>query len=188
MAAAAAFSLDAAALSHTRRGPTVNVAPLVAGSADFVGLLREGTQLRGTTRQLNVVPDRTVIEGELRFLKPSEGDAVLAGLRTIADRVAAVHDVTTSFTSSEAVSPVDPHGPGGGAGGAGGGAGCPARLEVEEDRGGISFPNVLPCTGALPVLDGLGAVGSGVHTHEERLTSTSLSRRIDLLANLLAEL
>lgn len=190
LAAAAAFSLGAAALSRTRRGPTVNVARLVAGSADFVGQLRDRAELVGTTRQLNVVPDRAVIEGELRFLKLSDGDAVLAGLRTIADRVAAEHDVTTSFTSGEAVSPVDPHGPGrelveravalaahrG------------WRLDVEEDRGGISFPNFLPCTVAVPVLDGLGPVGSGMHTREERVSLPSLSRRIVLLADLLAEL
>ncbi len=62
------------------------------------------------------------------------------------------------------------------------------RLEVEEDRGGISLPNFLPCTVAVPVLDGLGPVGSGMHTREERVSLTSLSRRVVLLADLLAEL
>lgn len=190
LAAAAAYSLEAAKLSQTGRGPTVNVARLVAGSADFVGQLRDRAELVGTSRQLNVVPDRAVIEGELRFLKLSEGDAVLAELRTLADRVAAEHDVTASFTSGEAVAPVDPHG-----------AGRELvkravvlaaqrgwRLEVEEDRGGISFPNFLPCTVAVPVLDGLGPVGSGMHTREERVSLPSLSRRTVLLADLLAEL
>lgn len=190
LAAAARFSLDAAALSQPGSGPTVNVARLVAGSADFVVQLRERAELVGTTRQLNVVPDRAVVEGELRFLKLSEGDAVLAELRSLGDRVAAEYDVTTSFTAGEAVSPVDPHGPGrelveravalaaerG------------WRLEVEEDRGGISFPNFLPCTAAVPVLDGLGPVGAGMHTPEERVSLTSLSRRIVLLADLLATL
>ncbi len=190
LAAAAAFSLAAAALSRPGHGPTVNVARLVAGSADFVGQLRERAELIGTTRQLNVVPDRAVVEGELRFLKLSEGNAVLAELRAIGDRVAADHDVTTSFTSGEAVSPVDPHGPG---------RALVERavalaaqrgwhLEVEEDRGGISFPNFLPCTVTVPVLDGLGPVGAGMHTRQERVSLTSLARRIVLLADLLAEL
>jgi len=108
LAAAARFSLDAAGLSRPGSGPTVNVARLVAGSADFVGQLRDRAELVGTTRQLNVVPDRAVVEGELRFLKLAEGDEVLARLRSIGDRVAADFDVTTSFTSGEAVSPVDP--------------------------------------------------------------------------------
>ncbi len=190
LAAAAAFSLEAAGLSRPGYGPTVNVARLVAGSADFVGQLRDRAELVGTTRQLNVVPDRAVVEGELRFLRLAEGNTVLAELRAIADRVAAEHDVTTSFTSGEAISPVDPHGPG---------RALVERavalaaqrgwqLEVEEDRGGISFPNFLPCTVAVPVLDGLGPVGSGMHTREERVSLTSLSRRVVLLADLLAEL
>lgn len=190
LAAAARFSLDAAALSRPRRGPTVNVARLVAGSADFVGQLRDRAELVGTTRQLNVVPDRAVVEGELRFLKLAEGDAVLAGLRTIGDRVAADFAVTTSFTSGEAVSPVDPHGPGRELVEAAVALAAQRgwRLDVEEDRGGISFPNFLPCTVSVPVLDGLGPAGSGMHTREERVSLTSLSRRIVLLADLLAEL
>lgn len=190
LAAAARFSLDAAALSRPGSGPTVNVARLVAGSADFVGQLRDRAELVGTTRQLNVVPDRAVVEGELRFLKLAEGDEVLARLRSIGDRVAADFDVTTSFTSGEAVSPVDPHGPGRElvARAVALAAERGWRLEVEEDRGGISFPNFLPCTVSVPVLDGLGPVGTGMHTPEERVSLTSLSRRTVLLADLLATL
>ncbi|MEP0775179.1 MAG: peptidase dimerization domain-containing protein, partial [Acidobacteriota bacterium] len=190
LAAAARFSLDAAGLSRPGSGPTVNVARLVAGSADFVGQLRDRAELVGTTRQLNVVPDRAVVEGELRFLKLAEGDEVLARLRSIGDRVAADFDVTTSFTSGEAVSPVDPHGPGRElvARAVALAAERGWRLEVEEDRGGISFPNFLPCTVSVPVLDGLGPVGAGMHTPEERVSLTSLSRRTVLLADLLATL
>lgn len=190
LAAAARFSLDAAALSRPGPGPTVNVARLVAGSADFVGHLRDHAGLVGTPRQLNVVPDRAVVEGELRFLKLTEGDEVLATLRTVGNRVAADFDVATTFTSGEAISPVDPHGPGrelveravalaaqrG------------WRLEVEDERGGISFSNFLPCTISIPVLDGLGPVGGGMHTREERVSLLSLSRRTVLLADLLATL
>jgi glutamate carboxypeptidase len=61
------------------------------------------------------------------------------------------------------------------------------RLEVEEERGGISFPNFLPDPGRLPVLDGLGPIGGGMHTRDEYVDLVSLSRRIVLLADLLQE-
>jgi glutamate carboxypeptidase len=62
------------------------------------------------------------------------------------------------------------------------------RLEVETDRGGISFPNYLADSTSVPVVDGLGPVGDGMHTREEWLDLRSLDRRIVLLADLLATL
>jgi glutamate carboxypeptidase len=59
-------------------------------------------------------------------------------------------------------------------------------LEIEENRGGISFPNFLSGDAALPVLDGLGPAGGGMHTREEFVSLPSLERRIALLADLLA--
>ncbi len=59
------------------------------------------------------------------------------------------------------------------------------RLEVEEERGGISFPNFLPDPGSLPVLDGLGPIGGGMHTRDEHVDLVSFGRRIVLLADLL---
>ena len=53
-------------------------------------------------------------------------------------------------------------------------------------RGGISFPNFLLDPGRIPVLDGLGPVGGGMHTREEFVDLRSLRRRIVLLADLLA--
>ncbi len=61
------------------------------------------------------------------------------------------------------------------------------RLDVERERGGISFPNFLPDPGRMPILDGLGPVGGGMHTREEYVELRSLGRRIVLLADLLAE-
>jgi glutamate carboxypeptidase len=60
------------------------------------------------------------------------------------------------------------------------------RLEVERERGGISFPNFLADPGRIPVLDGLGPVGGGMHTRDEHVALASLERRIVLLADLLA--
>ena len=59
---------------------------------------------------------------------------------------------------------------------------------IEEDRGGISFPNYLADTSTVPVVDGLGPVGDGMHTREEWLDLASLERRTVLLADLLATL
>ncbi|HBL27325.1 MAG TPA: glutamate carboxypeptidase, partial [Acidobacteria bacterium] len=60
------------------------------------------------------------------------------------------------------------------------------HLAVERERGGISFPNFLAKPGTLPVLDGLGPVGGGMHTRDEHVDLTSFRRRIVLLADLLA--
>ena len=46
---------------------------------------------------------------------------------------------------------------------------------------------VLADPGRIPVLDGLGPVGGGMHTREEFVDLRSLARRIVLLADLLAE-
>jgi acetylornithine deacetylase/succinyl-diaminopimelate desuccinylase-like protein len=61
-------------------------------------------------------------------------------------------------------------------------------LEVEADRGGISFPNYLPEPEKLAVVDGLGPVGDGMHVRDEFLDLRSLDRRAVLLADLLSTL
>jgi len=61
-------------------------------------------------------------------------------------------------------------------------------LEVESDRGGISFPNYLAAPDTVAVVDGLGPVGDGMHVREEYLDLRSLDRRAVLLADLLATL
>jgi glutamate carboxypeptidase len=59
------------------------------------------------------------------------------------------------------------------------------KLELEDDRGGVSFPNFLPDQSALTVIDGLGPVGDGMHTRREFLDLESLRRRIALIAEAL---
>ena len=59
------------------------------------------------------------------------------------------------------------------------------HLELEDNRGGVSFPNFLPDPAALSVIDGLGPVGGGMHTREEYLEIESLRRRIALIAEAL---
>ena len=190
LAAAAAWCARAQKLSRRGPGATVNVARLVAGDADFVLELAAHHELLGSSRRRNVIPDHAVAEGEVRFLSLSDRDATLARLRALAERVAGQHGVGAELTPGTTTPPVSP-----------GGAGAPLvrrvvelaaargwKVIVEEDRGGISFPNYLENADTLPILDGLGPIGDGMHTRDERLDLRSLERRVVLLADLLATL
>jgi glutamate carboxypeptidase len=186
--AAARLAVAAQALARRGGGPTVNCGRLVAGDASFVEHLATAHGLLGTDRQLNVVPDRAVLEGEARFLTAHEGREIAARLAALAQEIGDATGTEIDFHRGLAIPPVDPRGPQR--------AWCERavalaarrgwRLDLEEERGGISFPNFLPDPGSVPVLDGLGPVGGGMHTREEFVDLTSLRRRIVLLADLLA--
>jgi glutamate carboxypeptidase len=189
LAAAARWVAEAEALSRPDGGPTVNTGRFVGGDSSFVEGLATAHALLGTDRQLNVVPDRAIVEGEARFLRPAEAQDLQGRLEALARDVAVATGAEISFATSLFIPPVDPQGPHCGI--------CRHavslaaergwRLEIEEQRGGISFPNFLPDPGRIPVLDGLGPVGGGMHTREEYVELGSLRRRIVLLADLLAE-
>jgi glutamate carboxypeptidase len=189
LAAAARWAVEAEALSRRDGGPTVNVGRLVAGDATFVDGLAASAGLLGTERQLNVVPDRAVAEGEARFLRAAESDELARALEALARDVAVETGTTLAFGLGQSIPPVDPRGPHCGT--------CHRavalaaqrgwRLEIEEERGGISFPNFLIEPDRIPILDGLGPVGGGMHTREEYMDLRSLARRIVLLADLLTE-
>lgn len=189
LAAAARWCVEAEALSRRDGGPTVNAGRLVAGDAGFVEDLASAHDLLGTDRQLNVVPDRAVAEGEARFLRAVEEADLEKRLHELADWIATETGTGLELARSHTIPPVDPDGPHASL--------CnravalaAARgwtLEIERERGGISFPNFLPDPGRLPVLDGLGPVGGGMHTREEYVELRSLRRRTVLLADLLEE-
>jgi len=190
LAAAADWSAQAQRMSEPGPGPTVNVARLVAGDTDFVNGLAAHFALLGTSRRRNVISDRALAEGEVRFLSPADGERILERLERLTETLAAHYDVTMVFARGTSVPPVDPHGPGApivervvGLAAARG-----WQLEVEEDRGGISFPNYVADPSKVPIVDGLGPVGDGMHTREEYLDLASFERRIVLLADLLATL
>jgi glutamate carboxypeptidase len=188
--AAASWCLEAESLSQREAGPTVNVGRLVAGDESFVGNLAEKHLLVGTDQQLNVVPDRAVVEGEARFLRTAEGDEIAQRLETLAQEVAATTETELTFRRQPTIHPVDPDGPHAAwidrAVALAAARGW--RLEVERERGGISFPNFLQDPGRIPVLDGLGPIGDGMHTRDEHVDLRSLARRIVLLADLLQDL
>jgi glutamate carboxypeptidase len=186
-AAAAMAAPDAAGGAGPRSRPAVNVGRLVAGDASFVDDLAAAHAWLGTERQLNVVPDRAIAEGEARFSTTASGIEIARRLAGLAATIGADTGTALVFEHGRMIPPVDPRGPQQ--------AWCAHavalaaargwRLEVEEERGGISFPNFLPDPGRLPVLDGLGPVGGGMHAREEYVDLVSLSRRIVLLADLL---
>jgi len=188
LGAAARWSAAAEALSRQGGGPTVNCARLVAGDAAFVEDLEIEAGLLGSDRRLNVVPDRARVEGEARFLHRDEGEALARRLADLAAETAAATGTQLAFTAEAPIPPVDPDG-------AHRGAAERAvelaerrgwRLVLDRERGGISFPNFLPDPGRIPILDGLGPVGGGMHTREEFVDLASFRRRIVLLADLLA--
>jgi glutamate carboxypeptidase len=189
-AALAEFAWRAQCLSERGPGVTVNVARLLAGDADFVDGLTANHVLYGTSKRRNVISERAGAEGEVRYLSPADRDRVLLALAELAREVGARHEVDLRFDLGAAVPPVDPNGPGRSlvertvslARARG------WRLEVEDDRGGISFPNYVADPTKVPIVDGLGPVGDGMHTREEHLHLPSLERRIALLADLLATL
>lgn len=190
LAAAAAWCGEVQQLSERGSGPIVNVARILGGDAEFVDELAEHHSLVGTNHRLNIVPDRCVVEGEVRFLRAADLERTLARMRELAASVGAGWEVALELDVFETIAPVDPNGPGGElarflvttAAQAG------WTLELEPDRGGVSFPNFLPDASAVPVLDGLGPVGGGMHTRNEHLELRSLERRIGLLAALLERL
>ena len=190
LGAAADWAARAQRLSESGGGVTVNVARLVAGDTDFVDGLARHHALLGSSRRRNVVSERAVAEGEARFLSPADGGRILASLQALTADVAEAWELSMALTEGVSVPPVDPHGPG---------APLAKRvsalaaargwsLEIEEDRGGISFPNYIADPSIVPIVDGLGPVGDGMHTRDEHLDLRSFGRRIVLLADLLATL
>jgi glutamate carboxypeptidase len=188
LVAAAGWCVEAEAHSARDGGPTVNVGRLVGGDTTFVEGLATSHSLLGTEQQLNVVPDRARAEGEARFLRAAEGERIAGILTTLARNIGQDTETQISLEIGRTIPPVDPDGPHA--------PWCDRavalaaargwRLEVERERGGISFPNFLADPGRIPVLDGLGPVGGGMHTRDEHVALASLERRIVLLADLLA--
>jgi len=185
--AAAGWCCEIEAHSDRDGGPTVNVGRLVAGDASFVENLAGNAALLGTDQQVNVVPDRATAEGEVRYLRREEGERMAETLAALARDIGLGTETQLSFSVTGSVPPVDPGGPH--SGWADHAVALAAQrgwhLEVERERGGISFPNFLPDPGRLPILDGLGPVGGGMHTREEHVSLASFARRIVLLADLL---
>jgi glutamate carboxypeptidase len=185
---ASAFCAVAESLSRQGRGPTVNVARMVAGDRAFVENLRREHAVLGTSNRVNVVPDRAVVQGEVRFFAVAEGQAIGGQLQSAAERLAGERELELRWEMGAEIPPFDPEStPGSWSEKAVALAAARGwELVRETDRGGVSFPNLLPDPSAIPILDGLGPVGDGMHTRNEHVLLSSLERRMALLADLLA--
>lgn len=188
--AAARWWLECQALVEPGPGPTVNAGRLVAGEAEFVDDIVQHGDLLGSNRQVNVVPDRARIEGEARFLSAEDGRRVAGAMESAARRVGSEAGTRIEFVIGTEIRPLE--------------ATDASRqwarraaelaatagwtLRAEDDRRGISFSNFLPTDLSIPILDGLGPVGGGLHTRDEYVDLRSLERRIVLLADLLEAL
>lgn len=187
-ALAAACHFVHRAESLTQGDLTLNVSRLVAGDGAFLDNLSKQADLLGTSARLNVVPDAAVCQGEFRFSEGKQGEEAKKALQALAQEVARQRHVRVEFAITHWVPPVDSRA----------GAWLAERaqrlarevgleLAIEHNRGGVSLANFLERPD-LPVLDGLGPVGGGMHTDEEFVSLDSLARRVRLLARLLQEL
>jgi glutamate carboxypeptidase len=186
--AAALWVVEAAQVADRFSQATVNVARVVAGDAEFVGQLATHAHLLLSAERCNVVPDLALLRGEFRFPTDQEGRKLRAALEEVSRNVEQAREVQVRFQVGQWVSPVEAQ--------AGEGLARLAQelgetlglsLALEPLRGGISLPNFLQRPD-LPVLDGLGPVGGGMHTREEFVEIGSLVQRARLLALLFHEL
>ena len=187
LAAAATWAGSVQQMSEKGDGPVVNVGRIVGGDSEFVSDVGEEHRFIGTTERLNIVADRCLVEGEIRYLGLADGDRVVAAMRHLAAEVGRTWDIDMRFEEVEHIPPVTVSASGqeladhlvAAAKAAG------WRLELEGNRGGVSFPNFLPNPAAATIIDGLGPVGGGMHTRDEFLDLESLERRIALIAEAL---
>lgn len=187
VAAAAVWAGEVQQMSEEGDGPIVNAGRIVGGDSEFVEGFGEQYRFIGTGERLNIVADRCLVEGEVRYLTVDDRDRVLEAMREAANRVAEEWKVEIDFSAADHIPPVTvsdssrrmaEH-----LVAAAARAGW--RLELEHNRGGVSFPNFLPDPAAVRVIDGLGPVGCGMHTRDEYVDLQSLRRRIGLIAEAL---
>ena len=150
------------ALTDLERGTTVNV-----------GVVRGG-------ERSNVVPDRACAEVDLRIWTMEEADRVMRAFRGIAERTT-IPGATATLTGEISTPPWQTN------------EGTRRMLGLLNEAGsplGLSFAGVTTGGGSdgsrtaqsIPTLDGLGAVGSQMHSPEEYLDVPSLRQRAALLA------
>lgn len=187
LAAAATWAGAVQRMSEEGDGPIVNVGRIVGGDSEFVSDVGEEHRFIGTSERLNIVADRCLVEGEVRYLQPEDRDRFLFRMRDLAESLARGWGVDLELRELEHIPPMAL---------SEASAGLAAHLvqaaradgwtlELEPNRGGVSFPNFLPDPAAVCVVDGLGPVGGGMHTRQEHLDIESLRRRIALIAEAL---
>ena len=133
---------------------------------------------------INAVPDKAVIEVDLRVMQPGEADRIMTALKALRpvlegttievagelNRPPMPFDATMKATFEKAK-----------------GIAAGAGLEIKASgTGGASDANFVAPLG-IPVLDGLGPVGDGSHSEREFIFKDSLVERARLLKAILCE-
>lgn len=148
------------------------------GDAEAGTTLTVGTISGGTKR--NVVPELCRLELDARARVPEEAERVGAAVRVLGEQVARRHEVRFELRGGfhRPPWPRDPHGP-------------HAHFAAVAKDLGLQLPAVLTGGGSdanlaaasgAPTLDGLGPVGFGMHSTEERIERHSLVERAKLVA------
>jgi glutamate carboxypeptidase len=156
------------AMAEPGRGRIVNVGPISGGHAT------------------NVVPDRAVAWGNVRFGDDAAGDALrreIASLATAGEGLPRVRVATSFNRPAKPVTPATER------------LGLAARVVAEDlgqrlpfaRTGGVCDGNTMQAAG-LPTIDTLGVRGGGLHTPGEWIELRSLVERCQLLAVLLMRL
>lgn len=139
--------------------------------------------IRGGSKT-NVVAAEAELQGDLRFWKTRDGEAVLRKLRSLRPRDPRCRITVEgslnrpALERTQGVRRAFQH-----ARGIASGLGFDLQ---EASTGGASDGNFVSALG-VPVLDGIGAVGDGAHAVNEHLVASHMPQRAALLAGLLAK-
>jgi glutamate carboxypeptidase len=147
------------------------------GTTLNVGVIHGGTAT-------NVVPDEALAEVDLRVMQPGEAERIMACLHALKpvlegttievtgelNRPPMPFDETMQATFERAKEIAEKRG---------------ITIQAGGSGGGSDANFVAPL--GIPVLDGLGAIGEGLHSEREYILTSSLLERAKLLAVLLCE-
>ncbi|MCB9739129.1 MAG: M20/M25/M40 family metallo-hydrolase [Deltaproteobacteria bacterium] len=160
--AAAAFAVEVGSIADAGQGTLVSVGTISGGS------------------KRNVVPELCRLELDARAQSAAEAERVVAAVQALASDVGARHEVRAEVRGGfhRPPWPRDPHGPHAHFAAVAKDLGMPLPAVT---TGGGSDANLAASAGA-PTLDGLGPVGFGMHSTEERIERHTLVERAKLIA------
>jgi glutamate carboxypeptidase len=106
LAAAATWAGAVQRMSEEGDGPIVNVGRIVGGDSEFVSDVGEEHRFIGTSERLNIVADRCLVEGEVRYLQPEDRDRFLFRMGDLAESLARGWGVDLELRELEHVPPM----------------------------------------------------------------------------------
>ena len=171
---------------HKQKYLTFNVGAMVGGSdVDYDFDANKGAAFGKT----NVVPEKAIVDGDLRFISEAQKEKARAAMRKIVDKNLQLTDATIEFIDSYPAMPPS----------AGNDALLALYSRISEELGhGPYIGNDPAARGAADIsfaapfveaaLDGLGPIGEGGHTPNEQLDLNSLREASERAAILIYRL